>query len=82
MLTLPSENGAPGRVSTYAEPALCILRLDEDVAGATDRTAIGATKAVEEAMRVAAVPRNSWVEVPRVMLLEGVGGERHGVREC
>lgn len=60
---MPSGNGAPGRVLTYAVPALCIERLDED-AGATDRTdrtAIGATKAVEDAMRVAAAPRNIWV---------------------
>lgn len=56
--TLPSGNGAPGRVSTYAEPGLCILRGDED-AGASDRTGIGVTKAVEEAMRVAVVPINS-----------------------
>ena len=68
MLTLPSENGAPGRVATYAEPSLCIVRLDED-AGATDRTAIGATKAVEDVMRVAAAPRNIWVAT---ILLSGV----------
>lgn len=57
---MPSGNGAPGRVLTYAVPALCIERLDED-AGATDRTAIGATKAVEDTMKVAAAPRNIWV---------------------
>ena len=62
MLTLPSENGAPGRVATYAEPSLCIVRLEED-AGANDRTAIGAMKAVEDAMRVAAAPRNIWVAI-------------------
>ena len=61
MLTLPSENGAPGRVATYAEPSLCIVRLDKDAAGAADRTAIGAMKAVEDAMRVVAAPRNIWV---------------------
>lgn len=58
--TLPSLNGAPGRVWTYAEPALCILRLDE-LAGAADRTAIGATNAAEDAMREAALPRKIWV---------------------
>lgn len=54
------ENGAPGRVATYALPGLCIVSPDNDV-GAADRTAIGATKAVEEAIRVAAAPRNICV---------------------
>ena len=72
MITLPLGNGAPGRVLTYAEPALCIVRLEEDArAGATDRTAIGATKAVVDAMRVAAALRNVWVAT---MLLRLVGG--------
>ena len=57
---MPSPKGAPGRVSTYAVPALCIFRLEEE-AGATERTVIGVTKAAEEAMREAAVPRNIWV---------------------
>lgn len=56
---MPSGNGAPGRVSTYAEPALFILRVDESDVGAGDRTAIGVTKAVEEATRVAVVPITS-----------------------
>ena len=60
MLTLPSMNGAPGRVAAYMEPSLCIERRDED-AGAADRTAIGAMKAVEDAMRVATAPTNIWL---------------------
>ena len=60
MLTLPSMNGAPGRVAAYMEPSLCIERRDED-AGAPDRTAIGAMKAVEDAMRVATAPTNIWL---------------------
>ena len=75
MLTLPSENGAPGRVATYAEPSLCMVRLDDD-AGAADRTATGGvTNAVEDATRVAAAPRNIWVAT---MLLSVVGVEKAG----
>lgn len=59
---MPLGNGAPGRVSTYAEPALFILRVDEDV-GAGDRTAIGVTKAVEEATRMVVVPINSLLAI-------------------
>lgn len=50
-----------------------MVSLDED-AGATDRTATdGVTKAVEDAMRVAAAPRNIWVAT---MLLSVVGMEK------
>lgn len=45
---------------TYAEPAVCIVRLDEDV-GVRDLTANGVTNAVEDAIRVGAAPRNTWV---------------------
>ena len=64
MFTFPSGKGVPGRVATKSDPTL-IFRLEDEAAGTTDRTAIGATKALEDAMRVAAVPRKRlvWVEI-------------------
>ena len=47
-------------MATYSVPGLSIVSLDDD-AGATKRTGIGTMKAVEEAMRVAAAPRNTCV---------------------
>lgn len=58
----------------YAEPVVCILRLDEDEAGATDLTAIGATNAEEEAMRVTAVLCNICyvvVDIVLILLIRG-----------
>ena len=58
--TFPPGKGVPGRVATKSDPTL-ILRFEDEAAGATDRTVIGATKALEDAMRVAAVPRTRLV---------------------
>ena len=50
-LTLPSPNGAPGKVPKYMEPSLCIFRLEGDAAGAMKRTeGVEAMKAAEEVM--------------------------------